>query len=640
MYQSLSSGSVPHPLPAGSGTNRHHDLHAVKLAIQAQTKRAQDSLLRHRVEHRPPAATHTAVAPHPPQPERPTSLHLRGTHNHIGHSRPSSTQHESRSTERHSSGAGRTRPHHAPSTFAPVPDLIPTSSIARSHVVVQPSNPAAAIGHRRTQSESNNGARPAPRHLDATRSQRNGTANATTAAAGGAAAVGNGRPRAHPAAIVEPIGDRTNRSSGDSSTCMSRLANNKRAVAPARPAPTTLSRDSLTSSPGGQQPVAPTNGRCARSAATATLQLLTADAAGSEVDLSVDSLGGSMHSSVRSNKSTASQESLHAYSAAVRANNAAKTAKALQLQQQRAAATAATLKPTAAAAVSRLRKPTAFGLAPTSTTAPAGVGSALSPPAAVSRSSTTRSTTNGRLSSSANSATSSPRDAVAAADGAFNRLAVVRRSFVSARSKDAMGAGKSNSSGKSAGVAASVARPAAGPFAKQPNGATSTTAAAAAGNKQRPVSFPTTLHLRRTAKLASPLQPFGAVGAAPDRSSSSSNRTAVASSPRSPYGKFARGDPKRDSVTRSAGGAGVGVQRRLPRSGSSTTAPVTDAGQMAAAKRTNEVPVAVPADGTDDNDERFVAPRAATRVESKLERSSTFCKETPTLDVSVLQAID
>lgn len=51
LNQSLSSGGVRHTL-LSTVTNRPRDMHAVKLAIQAQTKRDQDSLLRHRVEHR------------------------------------------------------------------------------------------------------------------------------------------------------------------------------------------------------------------------------------------------------------------------------------------------------------------------------------------------------------------------------------------------------------------------------------------------------------------------------------------------------------------------------------------------------------------------------------------------------------
>lgn len=474
-----------------------------------------------------------------------------------------------------------------------------------------------------------------PRYLEP-RSKRIGTS------------AGIGRDQTRAPAIDLHKGDRANLSSSDSSASKPRHAINKRLTGSVPTNRPNLSRDSLMSSPGmsghNTAPYIHNGGGVAVSArATAAALTNVADAAGSEVDLSVDSLGGSMHSSIRSNKSSASQESLHAYNASVRANNAAKTAKALQQQQQQKLAALKQTEFKSSASVSRLRKPTSFAIALTGGTSTnplaagrtlATIASKMSPVSL--RSSTTKSSS--RLSSS-NSATSSPRDAVAAAssggtnstDGTesarstapFNRLSVERRSFLSARSKDILAA-KHKSTGISSNGTTTTAACFRTSSAGNQQGSTSAVVQQPAA-KQRPVSFPTTLHLRRTAKLASPLQPVTTSSAL----RSTSNR-AVSASPRSPssYGKFARPDPKRDSMTRGH------VQHRLQRT--NNNAANASASRQAVVARKSP---ATHADD-DDNDECFVAPRAAGRVESKLERSSTFCKETPTLDVSALQVID
>lgn len=158
----------------------------------------------------------------------------------------------------------------------------------------------------------------------------------------------------------------------------------------------------------------------------------------SEVDISIDSLGGSMHSSIKSSRSnkSASQESLALFNATVRSKNLI---------------------------ANRLRQ------SPGSTT----------------NTNTTTGSKSSRL-SSLNSATSSPRD-VAIRKNNLQVTAPARRSFVSAKSREILAAKQSASNNGE-----SITHKVIGNGHKSSGSAT---------NIKRPVVYPTTLHLRRTAKL-------------------------------------------------------------------------------------------------------------------------------------------
>lgn len=602
--------------------NRTQDLQAIKLAIQAQTKRAQDSLrVRDQREVRVAA------------PERPTTLQLRGTSAHeqrSSHDRHHGWQlalhqhhqHESRPIDRHRQN-GNTKP-----SAGPVPDLIPKTT-----------NATTIVGHRRTQSENINNMRPF-RH-----SQSVDAAPAANAAALAksvhaaqhkpASILGSRLAEIRPrSSTTEPMAtaaaaaaQNPHVSSSDSSTHNSKMAMNRRLVAANNSGPTLAGKKSSN-------------------------LLTAATTTASEVDLSVDSLGGSMHSSIRSNKSSVSQESLNVFNATVRAINAAKTAKVLAAaaKNQAAAAPAIDAKSTAVGnrPVSRLRKPTPIvsniaGNRPllrlnnnTHGNVP-GVASATTSAFTSAKSS--------RL-PSVNSATSSPRDPLPGGGGGGGGVAnvrtqsagsgliagtPVRKSFLSARSKEILASKQKSTSASDAAVTL------------RDNSAGKTGSTIGAVGVKRPVSFPTTLHLRRTAKIEPPSTAAGGnhvTASSPRTPNVLSKKTGTLNNTNTAPSKFSRSDPKRDSTTtRSSLHAQKASQRVVVGRGVVTTSAKTSA--LAADSKThaeNDVRYYGNDNVEENDDEPFVQPRA--RVESKLERSSTFCKESSTLDVSELQIIE
>lgn len=523
---STNNGHSSNSAATSSSAKRSKDLYAVKLAIQAQSKRSN----------------------HPHQPERPTTLHLKPDRQSARSAVERLTHHRSSQKE-------------------------PSASTTA----------ATTTQHRRTQSESHakssrlNDIR--PRYLEpklqvAQLPPLQQSASTTSAV----------RADVHHQS-----------SSGDSSTRNSKLALNKRlvstgsgvATATATNTKSSMSRDSLASplkQPAAKGP------QCKVSAA-------------SEVDLSIDSLGGSMHSSIKSSRSnkSMSQESLVRFNAEVRAKN---------LQANNGA--------------SRLRQPIHQLLLSSSNEHSPG--------------SATTATKSSRL-SSVTSATSScsPRDVALHRNG-LAASAPVRRSFVSAKSREILAA-KQN--------AVNRTEPA--------RSATVKSSSTGSVPTKRPVSFPTTLHLRRTAKL-SPSQADGAAtGASPATSTKSmkSPHPQVGTNRVKPADQH-KSKPKLEAFTKAT------VGRRIEKSSTKVDAKAmaTTANNRikgSASKDTTkvkpapleielDVPIVNDADDDDDASSENVAPRAATRVESKLERSSTFCKDSsglnPTVSAGDLKVLD
>lgn len=359
--------------------------------------------------------------------------------------------------------------------------------------------------------------------------------------------------------------------SEDSSTKNSKLTLNKR-LAITEASKSNMSRDSLSSPIKQVVTIGP---QCTISTA-------------SEVDLSIDSLGGSMHSSIKSSRSnkSVSQESLIRFNATVRANNLS---------------------------ANRIRRPASNRLS----------SNEHSP---ASASTTTTASKSSRL-SSINSTTGggSTKDSTTSRRNTPQSTVPIRRSFVSAKSREILAA-KHNA--QDSGVTIKDA------ISGDNNASSATT------SNKRSIIFPTTLHLRRTAKLHQV-----------DTNSSPTNATVKSIKSLNPPNipkQTTRSDqpqttiktkPSQDSVSKP-------TVRRIDKSVvSKVDAKTVTSSKISRIKGTvkNTVPILkkTPKDidlsslNVDDSPE-FVPPPAATRVESKLERSSTFCKESPMVNMGTV----
>lgn len=291
-----------------------------------------------------------------------------------------------------------------------------------------------------------------------------------------------------------------------------------------------------------------------------------------------------MHSSIKSSRSnkSISQESLIRFNASVRAKN---------LQANSSA--------------NRLKKPVAQQLLSSNEHSP---GSA------------TTATKSSRLSSvnSATTSSCSPRDATIQRNG-LAVSAPLRRSFVSPKSREILAAKKGTIN-----------------QTEPPRSTTIQSSSTSNAAMKRPVSFPTTLHLRRTAKL-SPSQ-VEVVGASPATSSKSlkspftpngANRTKADQSKAKPMSvsktvagrRFETQTPKVDAKT-----VTTSANNRIKGNVTKNTTVSAPKALKAPHEVKLVIPPATDAEAADDDFE-YVSPRAATRVESKLERSSTFCKD-------------
>lgn len=507
VYQSASASSTG-SYSTGSGGNlsislattstsarRSKNLYAVKLAIQAQSKREQE-MNRLQRDHK----SQTAV-------ERPTTLHLKPV-------RTAAERHAHKTLE------------------------VNKSTIK---AVVDKSN------HRRSQSETNQPTykKLRPRYLD----PKQQTTYAVEA------------PQQAEAVVNMS-------SSEDSSTRNSKLALNKR-LAITEASKSNMSRDSLASP---TKPAVAAGPQCTVSTV-------------SEVDLSIDSLGGSMHSSIkslRSNKSV-SQESLVRFNATVRAKNL----NANRLRQ-----------PSNRLSSSNEHSPTS-----------------------ASTTSTNTATKNSRLSSIRSTASSTNDSALRR--NTCQSTVPLRRSFVSAKSREILAA-KQNA-------------PTRNSTNKTTTNSDANSFTAATPSNKRPISYPTTLHLRRTAKL-SPSQVE--VNASP----TSSNKFIRSQHP--PIApKHTKVDHHQASKTKPS--QDTSSKCTVHRIEKSTTKSITKsivATKYTPIRETGKTTSLVPKKKPSDNEidvlttleDIPVVSRAATRVESKLERSSTFCKESSSLNTTTV----
>lgn len=471
---------------------RSKDLYAVKLAIQAQSKREQEAY-RLQGERKPQAAA-----------ERPTTLHLKPV-------RTAAERHAHRSLEVNKA------------TIKAVADKTQQ--------------------HRRTQSETHppitnsKADEIKPRYLAA--KQQNQQLNTK----------------------FNEIGVNMS-SSEESSNRNPKPVLNKR-LAINEVTKSNMSRDSLASPVKNAISTGP---QCTISAA-------------SEVDLSIDSLGGSMHSSVKSSRSNKSV-SQQSFNASVRAKNLS----AVQLRKTNNV-----------------------------------LSSNEHSPASVS----TTATKSSRI-SSVNSTTSSSKGVALRKVPPQSTSVPLRHSFVSPKSREILAA-KQNAPNRNTITNKT---------------STDVNATSVANNSKRPLSYPTTLHLRRSAKL-SPIPSEGKASSAPVVSIKST---------RSLHPPSASKQNKTDhqsSYKAKAVPDSIKSVRRIEKSVIKVDAKsivttknnrIKDTKKTAAIPTTIKTPIEIemhtlPA--YDDNSPEFVSPLAATRVESKLERSSTFCKESSGLKTSV-----
>lgn len=566
-----------------SHNSRTQDLYQVKLAIQAHSKRVQEG------NSYRPAANHAHDRQQAPANER----HYQ------------QTNHEARAPERNGTGRHLCRRSHdfigiklysytgnvtKSSSKAQVPDLIST---IKPKTPVPIRNPTLSA-HRRSQSETNKKANIKDKPIANSEASANDkTRNAEVRSR----YLEPKRTRA-PIALKNhtnlPLRQR-NISSSDSSRETSPIGpvarRNKDANVPLTKKPIvvesiTMSRDSLAS-PAKQN----------------RLMKTASGVSCNDYDHSVDSLGESLRSSLKTDD-TKSQESL----IQLEARKPKEIVASKVNQAQRANVNKENvliLTPTVNHSIASRKAPASKKLTATN--------KALSTCQTNSTSSSPASVTNkGRLSST--SSVSSPRDGqpklrqTPLGSTAVTSAASVRRSFLSARSKEILA--KKEASLRQSESAKSV--PAA--IREKINGSVNKSSSTSSILNRRPNSMPvnTTLHLRRTARLSS------TTSVASNASTASHN--SLMNPTKSSAMKMVAQNNKEKKATR--------------------TAPVP-------ATKTSTITVKATTTLKDERDlydngenSADIIIRPAGRVESKLERSSTFCKEVSDLPAGELQVIE
>lgn len=558
-----------------SHNSRTQDLYQVKLAIQAHSKRAQEG-----------------TTYKPPPPQNNSNLYDRHVQSNERHQQPS---HEARAPERNGTGKivniniprneGLTHPNFVPgkvsksSSRAQVPDLISTIK-PKTPVATQPER-NLSLAHRRSQSETNN--RTSTREKSANHSE----------------AVASDKPRLAEikSRYMEPktrqrataLKNQTNLplrqrniSSSDSSRTTSPVITTRRKelIAPANKKPTaiesiSMSRDSLAS--------------------PAKANRLTKAASGvscNEYDRSIDSLGDSLRSSLKTDE-TKSQESLvhleeRKAKEAMAKNPTQRTANA-NVNKENVLIIPANQSFAARKAVNKKLTITTKALST------AQSNSTNSSPSSV--------TQKGRLSST--SSVSSPRDSQPklrqlTPGSAPTAKPAVRKSFLSARSKEILAKKDALKQSESAKSVPTIIR-------EKINASVNKSSSTSNILSKRPMSIPpTTLHMRRTAKLS--------VSSATSVTSNGSQHSLM--------------NPTKSSSMKMV------VQNNKMNKEKLDVKKVTKAAKNECDLYENGRDHNSGADG----DNMIIKP--VGRIESKLERSSTFCKEVSDLPPSELQVIE